>query len=176
MINSPQKRPYASRSSTYNTPISSNIKIPTYRKFVIVHLSTYFFVRRWFSGSRRNVWCDVLGSQAQYFIIEGLRSFSWHFERNGIETEHINSPSSIVLILKSIPMVEINVGLNALSANRNIMQVLPTPLSPMRRSLKNKSKFFAIFTAHCVTLLLQISLKGAVTSHETSTGTGKWEK
>lgn len=52
------------------------------------------------------------------------------------------SPSSKVRILKSIPMVEINVGLNALSANRNIIQVLPTPLSPIRSSLKNKSKFF----------------------------------
>jgi len=52
------------------------------------------------------------------------------------------SPSSKVRILKSIPMVEINVGLNVLSANRNIIQVLPTPLSPIRSSLKNKSKFF----------------------------------
>ena len=44
-------------------------------------------------------------------------------------------------------MVEIKVGLNVLSANRNIIQVLPTPLSPMSRSLKNKSKFFAAMSS-----------------------------
>ena len=70
-------------------------------------------------------------------------------------------PISKVLILKSIPMVEIKVGLKVLSANRNIMQVLPTPLSPMRRSLKNKSKFFAIlrslFRWSCVTLPFQVT-------------------
>lgn len=33
---------------------------------------------------------------------------------------YLYSPISSVLILKSIPIVEINVGLNVLSANRNI--------------------------------------------------------
>ena len=45
-------------------------------------------------------------------------------------------PMSNVLILKSIPMVEINEELNVLSANRKIMHVFPTPLSPIRSNLK----------------------------------------
>lgn len=57
--------------------------------------------------------------------------------------------------MKSIPIVEIKVGLNVLSANRNIIQVFPTPLSPIRRSLKNKSKFFAITVEMFVSLSLR---------------------
>lgn len=53
-------------------------------------------------------------------------------------------PISKVFILKSIPMVDINDGLKVLSAKRNIIHVFPTPLSPISRSLKNKSNFFAI--------------------------------
>ena len=67
MINSPQKRPYASRSSTYNTPISSNIKIPTYRKFVIVHLSTYFFVRSWVFRFEKKCMTRCVGKSGTIF-------------------------------------------------------------------------------------------------------------
>ena len=43
---------------------------------------------------------------------------------------------SSVCILKSIPMVEMNVELNVLSAKRNSKHVLPTPESPISSSLK----------------------------------------
>lgn len=50
--------------------------------------------------------------------------------------EILYSPTSRVLILKSIPMVEINDELKVLSANRKIIHVFPTPLSPIRSNLK----------------------------------------
>ena len=43
--------------------------------------------------------------------------------------------SSMVLILKSIPMVVIKDGVNESSLNRNRQQDLPTPESPIKRSL-----------------------------------------
>lgn len=44
-----------------------------------------------------------------------------------------------------LPMVDINVDVNASSEKRNSMQVFPTPESPISRSLKSKSYvFFAI--------------------------------
>ena len=53
-------------------------------------------------------------------------------------------PISTVRILKSMPMVVINAGLNEFSTNRNIIHVLPTPLSPIRSNLNKKSNFFSI--------------------------------
>ena len=43
--------------------------------------------------------------------------------------------SSIVRILKSMPMVVMNEGVNESSLKRNRQHDLPTPESPMRRSL-----------------------------------------
>lgn len=43
-----------------------------------------------------------------------------------------------------MPMVVINAGLNEFSTNRNIIHVLPTPLSPIRSNLNKKSNFFSI--------------------------------
>lgn len=47
--------------------------------------------------------------------------------------------NSTVLILKSIPIVEMNVDVNASSENRKRMQVFPTPESPINSNLNNKS-------------------------------------
>lgn len=53
--------------------------------------------------------------------------------------------NSTVLILKSIPIVEMNVVEKASSEKRNSMHVLPTPESPMSSSLNSRSYvFFAI--------------------------------
>ena len=49
-------------------------------------------------------------------------------------------PSSIVLILKSIPIVVIKVGLNESFAYRSNKHVFPTPLSPIISSLICMSK------------------------------------
>ena len=73
---------------------------------------------------------------------------------NPPEHEPLNLPSSNVLILKSIPIVEMNDELNVLSANLKIMHVFPTPLSPISSNLKNKSKFFAI--AECISSLVSL--------------------
>ena len=51
-----------------------------------------------------------------------------------------------VLRIEYLPIVEINVVLNASSENRNNKQVFPTPESPIKSNLNNKSYvFFAIF-------------------------------
>lgn len=77
-------------------------------------------------------------------------------------------PSSRVLILKSIPIVEMKDGLNVFSAKRNIMHVFPTPLSPMRRSLKNKSKFGFAISRDCFQFALRyVTVRVAY-------GSGEW--
>ena len=55
---------------------------------------------------------------------------------NSTETSHIKYRLS--------PMVDINVELKASSENLTSIHVLPTPLSPIRRSLKRKSYVLAI--------------------------------
>lgn len=58
--------------------------------------------------------------------------------------------NSTVLILKSMPIVEINVEVNASSENRKSIQVLPTPESPINSNLNNKSYvFFAMAVFAC---------------------------
>jgi len=52
---------------------------------------------------------------------------------------------------KSLPMVEMNVVLKASSENLKRMQVLPTPESPIRRSLNRRSYVFLAILVHFVT-------------------------
>lgn len=64
--------------------------------------------------------------------------------RNNPNTYHICNliffpRSSTVLILKSMPIVEMNVDVNASSEKRKSIQVLPTPESPISNNLNNKS-------------------------------------
>jgi len=53
---------------------------------------------------------------------------------------------SIVLILKSIPMVVMKEGVKLSSENRRRQHDLPTPLSPMRRSFICRSLLAAMVT------------------------------
>ena len=96
-----------------------------------------------FTGTDKHVWRQTDRNNFYIKFVKRLLVNCWFKLRTPYYAEQY-LPSSKVLILKSIPIVEINVGLNVLSANRNIMQVLPTPLSPIRRSLKKWSKFFAM--------------------------------
>ena len=44
-----------------------------------------------------------------------------------------------------MPMVVMKDGLNLFSTNRNIIHVLPTPLSPIRSNLNKKSNCFSMW-------------------------------
>ena len=85
-----------------------------------------------------------------------LKNFSWPAVSHSCSLTDLSRTRS-VLILKSMPMVGVNVSANMLSrtepvqrradrqeaddlpANRNIRHVFPTPLSPMRRILNDQS-------------------------------------
>lgn len=55
---------------------------------------------------------------------------------------HWNLDLSRLALQHNLPMVDINVEVNASSENRNSIQVFPTPESPISNSLNNRSYVF----------------------------------
>lgn len=87
---------------------------------------------------------------SQYSISnKEYKQMKYHYTADCDLTYHICSliflPSiSMVRILKSIPMVDMKVVLNAASLKRNNTHVLPTPESPISSNLNRQSYVLAI--------------------------------